>query len=1348
MTSSKKFRLFISSTFNDFRRERHILQTKVFPQIKDYASKVGYVFQPIDLRWGVSNEAQLDQKTLELCLDEVRACKTTMHPNFLIMLGDRYGWVPLPYAIEKDEFSKILNHLQSVDKYNFLKILHPVANMKLLNKWYKLDYNQLKPSYILQERTDTFKDYSTWEKEENKLREILQSVAVIRISGLTQEQKRKYFLSATESEVEEGIIPYIKPTAFQKKLLDNEKLLDDDSSLLTVDAQHVFGFFRDIKKDTKEENKFIEDDYEEAQYFKIRVKKELTEKNTLNIQTTQVGEEILDEAYLEEFEKRMIEFLESQVDTQKKKEKNLNLSDLEIELQAQEYFAKNKRKNFLGQGSLLKIIADYINNDTNQPLVIYGKSGRGKSALMSQAIEKIKKSRPKEVFYRFIGATPYSSSSKEVLTSIFDELGIDVKSEKDKEPKNEDKLSLTGNENTESFEDFSYRIYSELQNLKENVVIFIDAVDQLGNDDQFLWLPEQLPSNVKIILSALEDKNYKEDTKYFQTLKNKTNNLHMIPEFNEPKQLLKSLLSEENRTVQESQETYFLKKFKKSPSPLYVSIAAQEMKNWKVTDNSQDLAQGQREIIEEFIGNLSSVYHHNEKFVQKVLGYICASRDGLSESELLQLLSTDEEFVELMAPETWHENPNKELPFVHWSRLQTELKPFLSLKTQDGEELMYFFHREFEDVLKPKKDEKVIIDSILEHEAIIKATQKLILQNQDKDFSTNRWGKLYITLISKDNNRKEKEKEISFISNFSTINETWVNDFLNSMSSYGAVLHKKNNFQALYYSKITLNITKQLYKINKNRWTNDYLSSLKDTASAYKKQHEFIIAIELEEEALGIYRENGIDFISTFKKGYLRLLNNLAYSYKNNDLLSKAIEIEKFKVKKITELYQIDQAQWVDEYTRSLSNLANSYSLDENYHKAIELERESLPLKRELYNAYKDLDYYSDMYFKSLNNLALYLFEIDKNKEAISLAEEAYTISKEKYDEKPEIWVDNYNEILSTLSYIIKQNNPMKASEFQEEESRILNIAYQNNPKQWVYKYFQLLGDLTQYYYTLKDINNTIATSDTMLNILIVAYQDNPNKWIEDYVTSLDSIGEMYSDLQLFDKAIIVQKMILEPLKKLHIYNPTNWTENYVKGLNNTIFSYMELSELDKAIIVENHLINILKELYVKQPKEWIDAYMRELNNLADLYIQNAIKSKSLKTLHLNYTLASEYYGKDSNYTSSILKKINSIQNMNISQANLNTLLNIAKFFAISENETMVTNGYFIFALNFIRLDLKSRKIFSKLLKLDQLKQYRGSEEIIRKSSSLVDLPYSKELEELVKYVENIFLDKPIGLLR
>nr|MCH9769736.1 DUF4062 domain-containing protein [Gammaproteobacteria bacterium] len=162
---SKTFRLFISSTFSDFNEERRLLQTYVFPEIKRYCAELnkGYTFQPIDLRWGVSNEAQLDQKTLELCINEVHASKLQPHPNFLIMAGDRYGWVPCPYAIEEDEYKTILSKVVKKE------------DQALLDQWYQLDNNQMPASYILQERSGDHENYANWAKVEEQLREILQT---------------------------------------------------------------------------------------------------------------------------------------------------------------------------------------------------------------------------------------------------------------------------------------------------------------------------------------------------------------------------------------------------------------------------------------------------------------------------------------------------------------------------------------------------------------------------------------------------------------------------------------------------------------------------------------------------------------------------------------------------------------------------------------------------------------------------------------------------------------------------------------------------------------------------------------------------------------------------------------------------------------------------------------------------------------------------------------------------------------------------------------------------------------------------------------------------------------------
>ena len=95
------FRVFISSTFEDMKIERNALQKAVFPQLREYCRQRNARFQAVDLRWGVSEESSYDQQTMPICLGELERCqKISPRPNFIVLLGNRYGWVPLPANIE------------------------------------------------------------------------------------------------------------------------------------------------------------------------------------------------------------------------------------------------------------------------------------------------------------------------------------------------------------------------------------------------------------------------------------------------------------------------------------------------------------------------------------------------------------------------------------------------------------------------------------------------------------------------------------------------------------------------------------------------------------------------------------------------------------------------------------------------------------------------------------------------------------------------------------------------------------------------------------------------------------------------------------------------------------------------------------------------------------------------------------------------------------------------------------------------------------------------------------------------------------------------------------------------
>ena len=86
--------IFVSSTFKDMHFERDAIQEITLPILRSEATQHGQSVSFCDLRWGI-NTSDLDseegsRKVLDVCLDEIDRCK----PPMIVILGDRYGWIP------------------------------------------------------------------------------------------------------------------------------------------------------------------------------------------------------------------------------------------------------------------------------------------------------------------------------------------------------------------------------------------------------------------------------------------------------------------------------------------------------------------------------------------------------------------------------------------------------------------------------------------------------------------------------------------------------------------------------------------------------------------------------------------------------------------------------------------------------------------------------------------------------------------------------------------------------------------------------------------------------------------------------------------------------------------------------------------------------------------------------------------------------------------------------------------------------------------------------------------------------------------------------------------------------
>lgn len=675
---NKTFRLFISSTFSDFTVEREYMQMKVFPAIESLCASFGYQFQAVDLRWGVDEEAQLDQKTLEICLSEVNACKHHPYPNFLIMIGNRYGWVPLPYAIERTVFEAIL-YYYSNDK----------DKLELLREWYQHDLNYIhdvhSTAYVLKPRTGESINYPIWSKIEDSLRTLLQEAVkeTDTIAG-----KEKFFISATEHEVVNGIFSYVHTSGIRRAAHSDVEAID------TEELEYIYGFLREIVRGDPSTDPalWFDSDEKRVKRFRQNLRHLLLKKNLLELTTFQISPGKIDENYIPQFTERLQSFLESSI--RKQVDRISGISDEKKIRSEHQAFMAEKLRVFIGREKILGKIDTYITSESTTPFVIYGESGMGKSALMAKAVDNAEKVTGLKVVFRFVGISEDSGEIRSLLLSILKEADIsDI-----------DEIERVYNDDI-----FSELVAKAFSGIREKTVIFIDALDQLPEKSYLKWLPVTLPACLKIIISVLKDKNYEKDSGYLDQLKvlysdekHHDNFAELTPlSRHDGEEMLAGLLRGLNRTLTIEQTEYVLNRFERSGySPLFMTVAIEEVRNWKSFsyDFKSSLNDSVTGGIMTFVQDLTRLYHHQKILVNKVLGYIECSRNGLSEKEILDLLSTDHEVMSVFESH-YHRNLSGRIPMAPWIRLYNQISPFLASKVADDVALISMFHRQFRTVI-------------------------------------------------------------------------------------------------------------------------------------------------------------------------------------------------------------------------------------------------------------------------------------------------------------------------------------------------------------------------------------------------------------------------------------------------------------------------------------------------------------------------------------------------------------------------------------------------------------------------------------------------------------------------
>ncbi|MFX1295209.1 MAG: tetratricopeptide repeat protein [Promethearchaeota archaeon] len=658
-SSSKTFRVFICSTFEDMKEERNALQALTFPKLKTVCESHGYKFQPIDLRWGISEEASIDQRTVEICLEEIRRCKETkLRPYFLVLLGSRYGWIPLPYSIPEGDFLKIMKNISEDAR-------------KKIEYWYHRDTNLRPTHYILRKRHEKFIEYDKWVSEEKFIRNQIEKA--IESHPDSKELTLKYSTSIVEHEISEAV--FNGPSSKDYTVCFFREI---------IGLQEKKEFFPFI--DINDEGEFDHKKKKQLINLKEKLKQHIPENISQYSSTWESGKVNYD--YLKNFCDNVFSVLTEIIFKQIDKSKERN--EFEKEIEFHETNIEFLSKNFIGRGDSINIILNYIDSNKNQPLIILGDDGVGKSALLARTAQILKeKEDVPKLITRFINLSSKSSNITDLLQGILYQLNSIFNTDADYNEGDFDRIRNI----------FQNTIDSIPKN--ELLILIIDGFNHLSDLEVYKWFKviDRLPENIRVISSfkmkpELEDFFWKIPDTSIIELRSLT--------IEDGTQILDLWLEEEKRTLTEKQKLEILNKFLKSGLPLYLKLAFEHAMYWHsfTPMDEYTLQPDIPGLIESYYTLLTTRSFHGPILVQNALSYLAKSRNGLMEDELIELLSRNEDVMNEFRERNPLSPEVNELPLVVWSRLYFDLKPFLTEKLIGEIKTLHFSNIQLKKVVE------------------------------------------------------------------------------------------------------------------------------------------------------------------------------------------------------------------------------------------------------------------------------------------------------------------------------------------------------------------------------------------------------------------------------------------------------------------------------------------------------------------------------------------------------------------------------------------------------------------------------------------------------------------------
>ncbi|MFQ5643581.1 MAG: AAA family ATPase [Thiogranum sp.] len=344
-----------------------------------------------------------------------------------------------------------------------------------------------------------------------------------------------------------------------------------------------------------------------------------------------------------------------------------------------EAFAAVRRKVYIGRSEYYEQLNKHAAGD-GPPLVLLGESGSGKSALLANWGERYRKQYPDDfLLLHFIGSTADSADYIALLRRIMQEIQERYEARGQREADGVIRDVLSNQAGSDEIPDDPQKVIEDFPlwlaraGARGRFILVLDALNQLEdryNAPDLGWLPTVFPANVRVILSTLPGRCLEA----LQKRELETLQIKPIGEA-ERKQFIHDYLKQYRKGLDQGYADR-IAAAPQSSNPLYLRTLLEELRIFGKHEGLQQRIAYYLEVetvddlFERVLERLEEDYEQepeHQGLVEKVMSLLWASRRGLSESELLELI---------------------ELPPAVWSPLHLALGE--SLISRSG--LLGFFH--------------------------------------------------------------------------------------------------------------------------------------------------------------------------------------------------------------------------------------------------------------------------------------------------------------------------------------------------------------------------------------------------------------------------------------------------------------------------------------------------------------------------------------------------------------------------------------------------------------------------------------------------------------------------------